>query len=68
MSRPLVTSATIRGLEFARACVLDQRASSHARDDQSWDTGYREALEALDGIIRAHGKSSKAAKKKAARS
>ena len=63
MSRPLVTSAMVRGLEFARACVLDQRASSHAREDRGWDTHYREALEALDGILRAHGKSAKATKK-----
>jgi hypothetical protein len=59
VSRPLVTDAAVRGLEFARACVLDQRASSRARADHSWDTRYQEALAAIDEIVRAHEKSKK---------
>lgn len=60
MSRPNVTDKTVDGLSFARACVLDQRSSSHKREDHSWDDRYRDALEALDEIIRAHQKSEKA--------
>lgn len=43
MSRPLVTDTVVRGLEFARACVLDQRASSRTRADHGWDARYQEA-------------------------
>lgn len=59
MSRPLVTDEVVRGLEFARACVLDQRAASRAREDRSWDAKYQAALEALDGVVRAHEKAKK---------
>jgi hypothetical protein len=57
MSRPNVTDKIIDGLDFARACVLDQRAASHKRDDHHWDDRYRDALDALDEIVRAHKKS-----------
>lgn len=57
MSRPNVTDKIIDGLNFARACVLDQRASSHNRGDHNWDARYRDALDAIDEIVRAHKKS-----------
>jgi hypothetical protein len=47
------------GLDFARACVLDQRAAAHQRKDHSWDDRYAAALEALDFIRRAHNQSAK---------
>lgn len=64
MSRPNVTDDIIKGLAFARACVLDQRVASHQRKDHSWDDHYNEALAAIDVLMRAHKK----AAKKAARS
>lgn len=65
MSRPNVTDKTVDGLRFARACVLDQRVASHARDDHSWDDSYRRALEALDEIVMQHAKSARSALKRA---
>lgn len=59
MSRPNVTDAVVKGLAFARACVLDQRAGSHRRGDHGWDARYREALDAIDAIIKNHEKSKK---------
>lgn len=59
MSRPNVTDAIVNGLEFARACVLDQRDASHSRKDHTWDDRYRAALDAIDHIKRAHEKSAK---------
>lgn len=59
MSRPLVTDEVIAGLDFARACVLDQRVASHNRKDRSWDARYEAALAALDGIKRAHALAAK---------
>lgn len=64
MSRPNVTDENVDGLGFARACVLDQRVSSHARKDHSWDKSYDAALAALDFIIGAHKKAAKAVKRK----
>lgn len=63
MSRPNVTDAAVNGLLFARACVLDQRALSHAREEHNWDDLYRAALEAIDAVVGGH----KRAVKKAAR-
>jgi hypothetical protein len=60
VSRPNVTDAIVRGLGFARARVLDQRVASHARGDRSWDDRYREAIDAIDAIARAHEKSRRA--------
>lgn len=60
MSRPLITDVIVQRLEFARACVLDQRAASHKRGDHGWDVRYREAIDAIDAIVRAHKKSEKA--------
>lgn len=57
-----MTDTTIDGIAFARACVLDQRSASHARNDHSWDDRYRAALDALDGIVSAHKKAAKAKK------
>jgi hypothetical protein len=54
MSRPNVTDAVVSGLNFARACVLDQKEASHNRGDHSYDKRYEEALEALDLIVTAH--------------
>lgn len=62
MSRPNITDEIIDGLGFARACVLDQRASSHSRKDHSWDTRYQAALDALDTITRNHQKAAKKAR------
>jgi hypothetical protein len=64
VSRPNITDDIIDGLDFARACVLDQQAASHKRKDHSWDERYRKALDALAFITAAHKK----AAKKAARS
>lgn len=64
MSRPNITDIHVDSLDFARACVLDQRASSHSRKDYSWDKRYAAALTAIDFIVGAHKK----AAKKAARS
>jgi len=64
VSRPNVTDDVVDGLAFARACVLDQRAGSHARKDHSWDKRYAAALVAIDVIVVGHKK----AAKKAARS
>lgn len=57
MSRPNVTDRTVDGLMFARACVLDQRSASRNRGDHSWEERYTAALDAIDEIKRAHGKS-----------
>ena len=54
MSRPNVTDEIIDGLEFARACVLDQRVASRNRGDHSWDKRYAAALVAIDAITNAH--------------
>jgi hypothetical protein len=62
MSRPNITDDIIDGLDFARACVLDQRNASHKRKDHSWDKRYEKALEALAFITRAHAKAQKAQK------
>ena len=62
MSRPNVTDEIVDGLDFARACVLDQRVSSHKRKDHSWDDRYTAALAAIDTITGAH---KRAAKKRA---
>jgi hypothetical protein len=68
MSRPNITDEVVNGLDFARACVLDQRASSHGRKDYSWDAQYETALDAIDFIVGAHKltakKAERAAKKK----
>jgi hypothetical protein len=63
VSRPNVTDDVVAGLEFARACVLDQRAASHSRKDHSWDKRYDAALEAIDFITRSHTRSTKKALK-----
>lgn len=65
MSRPNVTDEVVDGLEFARACVLDQRSSSHKRKDYNWDDRYRAALEAIDFVVGAHKKAAKQSAKKA---
>ena len=62
MSRPNVTDEVVTGLTFARACVLDQQAASHARKDHSWDDRYAEALVALDLIVGGHELSKKSAR------
>lgn len=59
MSRPHVTDEIIDGLDFARACVLDQRAASHARKESRWDERYTAALHALDVIVLAHKRAAK---------
>lgn len=59
MSRPNVTDEIIDGLDFARACVLDQRAASRNRKDHSWDKRYAAALAAIDTIVGAHKKAAK---------
>jgi hypothetical protein len=59
MSRPNVTDAVVDGLNFARACVLDQRAASHNRKDYNWDKRYAAALAAIDAIVGAHKKAAK---------
>ena len=61
MRPPHVTDELVDGLTFARACVLDQRASSHSREDHGWDERYDAALAAIAFIINAHHK--KTAKK-----
>ncbi len=63
MSRPNVTDNIVDGLNFARACVLDQRSSSHIRNDHSWDNRYAAALEAINFIVGAHKQSAKKAAK-----
>ena len=71
MSRPNITDDVVDGLDFARACVLDQRAASHGRKDHQWDKRYAAALAAIDFIAGAHKKTAKKAvkaAKKAARS
>jgi hypothetical protein len=67
MSRPNVTDEIVSGLEFATACVLDQRASSHARGDHSFDPRYYAALDAINAIVLPHKKKTKKAAKKAAK-
>lgn len=57
MSRPNVTDEIVDGLNFARACVLDQRAASLSRGDKSWNERYTAALDAIDAIVNAHKKS-----------
>ena len=59
MSRPHVTDDLVKGLAFARACVLDQRAASHSRKDHQWDASYTAALSAIDLIVGAHKKAAK---------
>lgn len=59
MSRPNVTDEIVDGLDFARACVLDQRVSSHMRKDHSWDDRYTAALIAIDSITGAHKRAAK---------
>lgn len=59
MSRPNVTDEIIDGLNFARACVLDQRASSHNNNKHSWDKRYAAALSSIDAIVSAHKRSTK---------
>jgi|EndMetStandDraft_4_1072995.scaffolds.fasta_scaffold00240_29 hypothetical protein len=54
MSRPNVTDSIVEGLRFARACVLDQQAASHGREDRTWDERYAPALAAIDVIIINH--------------
>lgn len=63
MSRPNVTDEIIDGLDFARACVLDQRAASHTRKDHNWDKRYTAALSAIDSIVNAHKRATKKASK-----
>jgi len=63
VSRPNVTDEVVDGLNFARACVLDQRVSSHARNEHSWDQRYATALKAIDFIVGAHKKAVKKGKK-----
>jgi hypothetical protein len=58
-----VTDEVVDGLGFARACVLDQRAASHNREDHGWDKRYAAALAAIDFVVGAHKKSSKKARK-----
>lgn len=65
MSRPNITDDVIDGLDFARACVLDQRAASHGRKDYTWDKRYAAALTAIDFIAAAHKKTAKKAAKAA---
>jgi hypothetical protein len=65
MSRPNITDDVVDGLDFARACVLDQRAASHNRKDHSWDKRYAAALAAIDFIVVAHKRASKKPKKAA---
>jgi hypothetical protein len=67
MSRPNITDEIVDGLGFARACVLDQRAASHARKEHHWDKRYMAALDALDAITKAHAKAHAKAHKKAAK-
>ena len=59
MSRPNVTDEIVDGLDFARACVLDQRSSSHLRKDHSWDKRYTAALASIDFIMTAHKRAAK---------
>jgi hypothetical protein len=54
VSRPNVTDEIVDGLDFARACVLDQRVSSHLRKDHTWDKRYTAALAAIDFITIDH--------------
>lgn len=62
--RPNITGEIVGGLGFARACVLDQRAASHARDDHSFDTRYADALDSIDILLKAYQQAiSKAARK-----
>lgn len=69
MSRPHVTDDIVDGLNFARACVLDQRVASHSRKDHSWDQRYVTALDAIDFIVAAHkGSANKIAKSLAKKS
>jgi len=56
MSRPNITDDIVSGLEFARACVLDQRTASHNQGNRRWDQHYRDALKALDAVINHHKK------------
>ena len=59
MSRPNITDEVVDGLDFARACVLDQRESSHGRKDHNWDDRYAAALDAINFIVGAHKRTSK---------
>lgn len=69
--RPNITGEIVGGLGFARACVLDQRAASHARDDHSFDTRYTDALDSIEVLLKAYqqaiSKAARKAAKKAAR-
>jgi hypothetical protein len=60
VSRPNITDEIIDGLDFARACVMDQRNASHKRKDHSWDKSYEKALDAIHFIKQAHEKAKKA--------
>lgn len=64
MSRPNVTDTIVEGLLFARACVIDQRAASHARKDHSWDQHYAKALDAIYFLARTHEIAAKKTAKK----
>jgi len=61
MSRPNITDDTVKGLSFARACVLDQQSSSHLRKNHSWDDRFKAALAAIDFIVGSHKRSMKKA-------
>jgi hypothetical protein len=65
VSRPNSTDEVVDGLDFARACVLDQRAASHKRKDHGWDKRYDAALDAINFIVRAHKLTAKKAAKTA---
>ncbi len=59
MSRPNITDDVVDGLNFARACVLDQRVASHGRGDHHWDKRYVAALAAIDLVVSAHARAAK---------
>jgi hypothetical protein len=67
VSRPNVTDAVVAGLDFARACVLDQRAASHQREEHGWDPRYAAALAAIDLVVTAHQRAAKKPTKKSAK-
>ena len=65
VSRPNVTDEIVDGLNFARACVLDQRVASHNNNNHSWDKRYADALSAIDAILSSHKRSAKQKARKA---
>lgn len=67
VSRLNITDEIVDGLGFARACVLDQRAAAHMRENYSWDKRYSAALKAIDAIVGEHTRLSKKVAKKAAK-